>query len=129
MSVCTGGYKNNSLTQGFLGSAARTGSRAVASVMVGLSSLGTRGVETLSKRARPWSILPVSPGIRIVLILHLHRSRFSCLGPEFLKNGVMVTKVISRQSRSPMVALATEVLSVRGAPQGVAGVEVADASP
>jgi hypothetical protein len=28
--------------------------------MAGLSSLGTRGVEPLSKKARPWSFLPVS---------------------------------------------------------------------
>jgi hypothetical protein len=29
-------------------------------MMAGLSSSGTRGVEPLSKKARPWSFLPVS---------------------------------------------------------------------
>jgi hypothetical protein len=71
-------------------------------------------------------------GMRMVLVVRLCRSRFSYFCPEFKKwcrgdrSRVLLVPVAHRR---PVVALAMEVSCARGAPQGAAGVEVADAGP
>jgi hypothetical protein len=119
--------KDNSLTWSLVGSIALTDHRSHCICDGGAILIGHWGADPLSKRARPWSFLPVS-------------SRYACaanfrcmpLTPnlkEWCPDDRSLTSLVLVAHWRLVVALATEVSGAGGTPQGTTGVEMVSASP
>jgi hypothetical protein len=70
--------------------------------------------------------------MRMVLIVNLHHSRFVYFGPgskKWCHDDRSRASTVSVSRHWPVVASAMEVPDAGGTPEGVAGVEAADAGP
>jgi hypothetical protein len=100
---------------------------------VGLSLSGVRGVEPSSKRAHPWSSLPMSSWyacgdnfpctVFLLLVFLFPNLKKGCLDDRSCTSLVLIAR------RGSVVTLSIEAPGVGGTPQGAAGMEMVCASP